>query len=84
MLETPVQLGAALISSDGLKLPAWLQWFNAPITDTQHWPRAVRVETPHAQMYELPSLLSSVKCQELLDAINPLLLPSTVTRGSND
>jgi prolyl 4-hydroxylase len=84
VLETPAQHGAALISSDGLKPPAWLQWFNAPITDSQHRPRAVRVETPHAQLYELPSLLSSLECQELIEAINSALLPSTVTRGSND
>lgn len=58
--------------------------FNAPITDSQHRPRAVRVETPHAQLYELPSLLSSQECQELIEAINSALLPSTVTRGSND
>jgi prolyl 4-hydroxylase len=42
------------------------------------------VETPHAQLYELPSLLSSLECQELIEAINSALLPSTVTRGSND
>ena len=84
VLETPAQHGAALISSDGLKPPGWSQWFNAPITDSQHRPRAVRVETPHAQLYELPSLLSSLECQELIEAINSALLPSTVTRGSND
>ena len=84
VLETPAQHGAALISSDGLKPPGWSQWFNAPITDSQHRPRAVRVETPHAQLYELPSLLSSQECQELIEAINSALLPSTVTRGSND
>ena len=42
------------------------------------------METPHAQLYELPSLLSSQECQELIEAINSALLPSTVTRGSND
>ena len=84
VLETPAQHGAALISSDGLKPPGGSQWFNAPITDSQHRPRAVRVETPHAQLYELPSLLSSQECQELIEAINSALLPSTVTRGSND
>ena len=84
VLETPAQHGAALISSDGLKPPGWSQWFNAPITDSQHRPRAVRVETPHAQLYELPSLLSSQECQQLIEAINTVLLPSTVTRGSND
>ena len=84
VLETPAQHGAALISSDGLKPPGWSQWCNAPITDSQHRPRAVRVETPHAQLYELPSLLSSQECQELIAAINSALLPSTVTSGSND
>ena len=70
VLETPAHHGAALISSDGLKPPAWSQWFNAPITDPQYQPRAVRVETPLAQLYELPSLLSFQECQELIEAIN--------------
>ena len=84
VLDTPTQRRAELTPSDGLKPPTWLHWFNAPITDRQHQPRAVRVETPHAQLYELPSLLSSQECQELIEAINSALLPSTVTRGSND
>jgi prolyl 4-hydroxylase len=84
VLETPAQHGAEQVLSDGLKPPAWSQWFNAPITDPQHQPRAVRVATPHAQLYELPSLLSPQECQELIEAINSALLPSTVTRGSDD
>jgi prolyl 4-hydroxylase len=84
VLDTPAQQRAEQALSDGLKPPAWSQWFNAPITDPQHQPRAVRVETPLAQLYELPSLVSSQECQELIEAINSALLPSTVTRGSND
>ena len=84
VLDTPSQQRAEQVLSDGLKPPAWSQWFNAPITDPQHQPRAVRVATPHAQLYELPSLLSPQECQELIEAINSALLPSTVTRGSDD
>ena len=84
VLETPSQERAEQVLSDGLKPPAWSQWFNAPITDPQHQSRAVRVATPHAQLYELPSLLSPQECQELIEAINSALLPSTVTRGSDD
>jgi prolyl 4-hydroxylase len=84
VLDTPSQQRAEQVLSDGLKPPAWSQWFNAPITDPQHQPRAIRVATPHAQLYELPSLLSPQECQELIEAINSALLPSTVTRGGND
>ena len=84
VLDTPVQHGAKLTSSDVLNPPALSQWFNAPITDPHHQHRAVRVETPFAQLYELPSLVSSQECQDLIEAINSALLPSTVTRGSND
>ena len=84
VLETPSQERAEQVLSDGLKPPAWSQWFNAPITDPQNQPRAVRLATPHAQLYQLPPLLSSLECQELIEAINSALLPSTVTRGSND
>ena len=84
VLDTPAHHGAEQTSSDGLKPPASSQWFNAPITDPQYQPRAVRVETPLAQLYELPCLVSSQECQELIEAINSALLPSTVTRGSND
>ena len=54
ILDTPPPRGEELASKDGLEPPDWSQWFNAPITDPQHQPRAVRVATPHAQLYELP------------------------------
>ena len=74
VLDTPVDHGAELTSPDVLKPPALSQWFNAPITDPQHQHRAVRVETPFAQLYELPSLVSSQECQELIEAINLSLI----------
>ena len=84
ILDTPPPRGAELAFKDGLEPPDWSQWFNAPVTDPRHQPQALKVPTPQAQLYELPSLLSPQECQELIEAINTALLPSTVTRGSND
>ena len=42
------------------------------------------MDTSLAQVYELPGLLSHEECEQVIDAINASLQPSTVTRGSSD
>ena len=64
--------------------PDWLAWFEAPLTRPEHRPRAWRLDTSLAQVYELPGLLSHEECEQVIDAINASLQPSTVTRGSSD
>ena len=61
--------------------PSWLQWFEAPLTRPEHRPRAWRLDTPLAQVYELPDFLSPDDCAALVAAIDRQLVPSTVTRG---
>jgi prolyl 4-hydroxylase len=62
---------------------SWLQWFEAPLTRPEHRPRAWRLDTPLAQVYELPELLSADDCVALMAAIDQKLVPSTVTRGDS-
>lgn len=62
----------------------WLAWFDAPLTRPEHQPRAWRLDTPLAQIYELPNLLSVDECASVIAAIDSALKPSTVTRGSSD
>lgn len=62
---------------------SWLQWFEAPLTRREHRPRAWRLDTPLAQLYELPDFLSRAECEELMAAIDRQLVPSTVTRGDS-
>jgi len=61
--------------------PTSLQWFEAPLTRPEHRPRAWRLDTSLAQVYELPALLSHEECEQVIDAINASLKPSKVTRG---
>ena len=61
----------------------WLQWFEAPLTRPEHRPRAWRLDTPLAQVYELPGFLSPEECRELIVAIDQKLVPSTVTHGDS-
>ena len=64
--------------------PSWLNWFQAPLTRPEHQPRAWRLDTPLAQLYDIPDLLSASECRDVIEAINGSLQPSTVTRGSRD
>ena len=64
--------------------PSMLQWFEAPLTFPQQQPRAWKLDTPLAQIYEIPDLLSREECQRVIEAIDQGLQPSTVTRGSSD
>jgi len=63
--------------------PGWLQWFEAPLTRHDFRPRAWRLDTPLAQVYELPDFLSPQDCEALIGAIDRQLVPSTVTRGDS-
>lgn len=65
----------------GIPTPSWLQWFAAPLTRPDHQPRAWRLDTPLAQVYELPNFLSRQECEALIGAIDRQLVPSTVTTG---
>ena len=65
-------------------MPDWLAWYEAPLTRPEHRPRAWRLDTSLAQVYELPALLSHEECEAVIEAINASLQPSTVTRGTSD
>ena len=56
----------------------WLAWFESPLTRPDHRPRAWRLDTSLAQLYELPALLSHEECEAVIEAINASLQPSTV------
>lgn len=62
----------------------WQALFNAPLTRQENQPRAWRIDTPLAQVYEIPDLLSSAECDNLMQVIDGSLKPSTVTRGPVD
>ena len=70
---------SAFAASQGC--PTSFQWFEAPLTRQEQQPRAWRLDTSLAQVYELPALLSQEECEQVIDAINASLQPSTVTRG---
>jgi len=56
----------------------------APLTRPEHQPRAWRLDTPLAQVYEIPDLLSPRECGALIELIDSSLQPSTVTIGPGD
>ena len=62
---------------------SWLQWFQAPLTRQDHSPRAWKLDTQLAQVYELPGLFGREDCELLMEAIDQQLVPSTVTRGES-
>lgn len=68
-------------NSDSASALSWLQWFEAPLTKSDHLPKAWRLDTPLAQVYELPDLLTQDDCELLINAIDRQLVPSSVTRG---
>ena len=63
---------------------SWLEWFQAALTNPGHAPRAWKLDTHLAQVYEIPDLLTSDECEQVIEKINQALQPSTVTRGSSD
>nr|WP_254896503.1 2OG-Fe(II) oxygenase [Synechococcus sp. HK05] len=74
---------ANLADQDSTSVLSWLQWFEAPLTKPDHAPRAWKLDTALAQIYELPDLLSREDCELLIGAINRQLVPSSVTRGES-
>jgi prolyl 4-hydroxylase len=85
---TPERNATASVTDTAKPAPAsgstsWLRWFEAPLTRPDHQPRAWRLDTPLAQVYELPAFLSPEECQALMAAIDQKLVPSTVTRGDS-
>ena len=80
-IKAVLELPAEAVSEDSV--PSWLEWFEAPLTKPEHSPRAWRLDTPLAQVYELPDFLSTEECQSLIEAIDRQLVPSTVTRGNS-
>ena len=80
MLTTTVAVSAKRSSDQ----PSMLQWFSAPLTQQTNHPRAWKLDTPLAQIYEIPNLLSREECQQLIVAIDQGLQRSTVPQGSID
>ena len=75
----PLEIGKPI----PVQRPSWLQWFEVPLTRPGQEPRAWRLDTALAQVYELPALLSPQECTALMAAIDLKLVPSTVTRGDS-
>ncbi|MEB3354623.1 MAG: 2OG-Fe(II) oxygenase [Cyanobacteriota bacterium] len=76
-----VSVRPVIPSAPDSSAPNWLRWFEAPLTRPDHKPRAWRLDTSLAQVYELPAFLTPEECEELRGAIDQKLIPSTVTRG---
>ena len=53
-----------------------------PLLRPEHRPRMAAGYLFGPEVYELPALLSQEECEQVIDAINGSLQPSTVTRGS--
>ena len=62
----------------------WEAWAHPPLANASHQPRAWRLDTDLAQLYEIPSLLTCEECEAAIAAIDRGLVPSTVTRGSSE
>ena len=62
----------------------WRAMAAAPLTRREHRPRAWRLDTELAQLYELPDLLNEGECQSLITMIDRALRPSAVTQGPAD
>lgn len=61
----------------------WKAWSNAPLINPEYKPRAWKLDTNLAQIYEIPKFLSSKECQEIIHSINQNLLPSSVSDEDN-
>lgn len=79
----PLQSAAAAESSQAA-IDRWAVWAQPPLLDSTHQPRAWRLDTDAAQVFEIPALLSRQECAEVMEAIDHGLVPSTVTRGPSD
>ena len=70
--------------SDGADGEPWFSLYHAPITKASSQPRAWRLDTGLAQLYEVPELLSPEECVSLIKVIDTSLSRSTVTVGPAD
>jgi prolyl 4-hydroxylase len=62
----------------------WRSLYQAPLTNADHTPRAWRLDTDLAQVYEIPGLLSDDECDAMIKVIDASLRRSTTTRGPKD
>ncbi|QEY32786.1 2OG-Fe(II) oxygenase [Synechococcus sp. RSCCF101] len=70
--------------SDAASAFFWRAMAAAPLTRRDHKPRAWRLDTDLAQLYELPDLLTEHDCLHLIGLIDQAARPSTVTQGPPD
>jgi len=80
----PTAISLELGTSVAAEAGALFSWAAPPLLDPDHHPRAWRLDTPLAQILELPALLSQQDCSALIQAIDQTLVPSTVTTGPDD
>lgn len=64
--------------------PSPLDWYNLDITKNSHLPRAWKLDTPLAQIFEIPDFISREESQKVIDIIESNLKPSTVAEGDAD
>lgn len=62
----------------------WAAWASPPLVSSVHRPRAWKLDTALAQIYEIPDLLSPDECAAAMAAIDRALVPSAVTFGPAD
>lgn len=77
------EIASALSSKPAVEVAAGC-WAAPPLIDPGHQPRAWRLDTPLAQVFEIPGLLSRPECDAVIEAIDQSLVPSTVTTGPLD
>lgn len=80
----PEEIQRELSSAQPSMPPQRHCWNQPPLTHPLHQPRAWRLDTPLAQVYEIPALLSRRHCEAVIAAIDRGLVPSTVTVGPDD
>jgi prolyl 4-hydroxylase len=62
----------------------WFSLYHAPLTKPENSPRAWRLDTDLAQVYEIPGLLTDAECDAMIEVIDGSLRKSTTTRGPAD
>lgn len=61
------------------KANLWQTWASPPLIDAEFTPRAWKVDTNLAQLYEIPKFLNHQECKEVISAINKNLVQSGVS-----
>lgn len=62
----------------------WRSLYHAPLTEADNRPRAWRLDTTLAQVYEIPGILTDDECEAMIKVIDSSLRQSTTTRGPAD